>query len=380
MEEIKLKDPIWVARPAGLDRALRALSRQNVLAVDTESNSLFAYREQVCLIQFSTDLDDYLIDPLALTDLSPLGPIFADPGVEKIFHAAEYDLICLKRDFGFQVRNLFDTMVASRILGRQAVGLGSLLKEEFGIELDKRYQRANWGQRPLPPALLSYARYDTHFLVDLRQRMQEELIHAGRWELAQEDFRRMENVAVPENDTTAEGLCWRIAGSHELSVRQMAILHELCRYRDREARAANLPHFKVISNEVLLQVAQAAPSNLEELAANSKLSPKQLERFGNGLLAAVRAGQFSDPPHRPHNHRPDDAFLARLDALRNWRKITGRELGVESDVILPRETMEMIAQANPRSAADLATLLDDLPWRLEHFGEAILKVLNPSDR
>lgn len=374
MTDPSIKDPVWVARPHELERTVRELAQDELLAVDTESNSLFAYREQVCLIQFSNSAEDYLIDPLALNDLASLERLFADPNIEKIFHAAEYDLICLKRDFGFTFHNLFDTMIASRILGRNGVGLGSLLREEFDIELDKRYQRANWGQRPLPPAQLSYARLDTHYLIDLRSRLKDALIAAGRWELAQEDFARLEKTEPPEGEHV-NGTCWKIAGKAELTARQMSVLHALCDYRERQAQHANLPLFKVISNEVLVQTAQSMPKTLTELQENTRLSPRQLNRHGEGLLKAVQIGLQSEAPRRPVHHRPDESFLARLDALRNWRKLTGRELGVESDVVLPRDVMEVIAQANPKNRGELAQVMRDLPWRLDHFGQEILDVL-----
>ncbi len=155
-------DPSQVITHAAALRTLaNELQRHPIIAVDTESNSLYAYRERVCLIQFSTPLADTLVDPLALDDLTPLAPIFADPKIEKVFHAAEYDLICLKRDFGFEFANLFDTLVAARILGRKHVGLGAILAAEFNVEQDKRFQRANWGARPLPPDHLFYAVQDT---------------------------------------------------------------------------------------------------------------------------------------------------------------------------------------------------------------------------
>ena len=179
MTATKLRTPVLITRFAELTDLVDHLTRQPVVAVDTESNSLYAYREQVCLIQFSTPREDYLVDPLAIRDLSLLGPLFADPKIEKIFHAAEYDLICLERDFEFRFANLFDTMMAARILGREELGLGALLEQEFGVVLDKRYQRANWGQRPLPADLLAYARLDTHYLIQLRQRLHDELSWQG---------------------------------------------------------------------------------------------------------------------------------------------------------------------------------------------------------
>src|SRR5450756_1232142 len=126
MQESGLPDPIWVDNAAQLEAMLQALLAQPIVAVDTESNSLYAYRERVCLIQFSIPKEDYLVDPLAGLDLSPLGTLFANLQIEKIFHAAEYDVICLRRDFGFTFTNLFDTMIAGRVLGRTAVGLASM--------------------------------------------------------------------------------------------------------------------------------------------------------------------------------------------------------------------------------------------------------------
>ena len=167
MRSPKIAKAIFVDTPDKLDQMIRALSKQAIIAVDTESNSLYAYQERVCLMQFSSPEKDYLVDPLAI-DASPLGPLFRSPDIEKIFHAAEYDLIMLDHDFGFQVSNLFDTMVAARILGWKAVGLGSILREQFGINVEKKYQRANWGRRPLPDEMLTYAQLDTHYLIPLR--------------------------------------------------------------------------------------------------------------------------------------------------------------------------------------------------------------------
>src|SRR5512147_2572985 len=175
-----LTPPVWVDKPTTFNQMVADLSAQPRIAVDTESNSLHAYRERVCLVQFSTPKKDYIIDPLILQDLSPLAPLFANPNIEKIFHAAEYDLICLRRDFGFEFANLFDTMQAARVLGYQFVGLDNLLAEKFQFELDKRHQKADWAMRPLTPAQLDYARLDTHFLFALRDLLETELKEKDR--------------------------------------------------------------------------------------------------------------------------------------------------------------------------------------------------------
>jgi ribonuclease D len=369
-----LPDPIWVDRPAQLEAMLKDLLVHPVVAVDTESNSLHAYREQVCLIQFSTPESDYVVDPLALTDLSSLGKLFGNPAAEKVFHAAEYDLICLKRDFSFSFTNLFDTMIACRILGRASVGLAAVLETEFGLTLDKHYQRANWGLRPLTPAMLAYARLDTRYLMPLRDRLKAELAATGRWDLAVEDFRRMCAVCVTSPEDERDPF-WRITGAQDLDPQQLAVLHELHHYRDEQARALNRPHFKVLSNQALLEVAQVCPRFIQELHLLPNLSEYQVRKFGRGLLEAVRRGLASPPLVRPFSPRMDEQIANRMEALRNWRKHAGLVMGVESDVILPRDVLSQIASANPKRLQDLAPLMEDLPWRLEHFGPEILKAL-----
>jgi ribonuclease D len=377
MSNENLPDPILITRPAALHRLAEALHRERFLAVDTESNSLYAYQEQVCLIQFSTTSRDFLVDPLSLDDLSPLGPIFSSPRIEKVFHAAEYDLICMKRDFDFEFANLFDTMLAARILGREAIGLGAMLEGEFGVRVDKRNQRANWGQRPLPANLLRYAQLDTHYLIVLRDRLQAELVKNNLQVLAQEDFKRICRV----DERLVEGKpddCWRISGAVDLPAQKASVLQELCRYRDQAARAANRPLFKVIGDKTLLHIAEKSPSNLADLAKIPGMTTRQVERHGRAILRAVRSGSQSAPIYPPHNQRPDNGFLDRLEALRDWRKRTARKMGVSSDVILPRDLLHAVASSNPTHPKELERVLRDVPWRYEHFGAQILEAVRES--
>lgn len=384
LESIKL-----ITDKVGLKALATCLEGRRRVAVDTESNSLYAYQERVCLIQFSAAGEDHLVDPLALEDLSPLKPVFANPDIEKVFHAAEYDLICLSRDFGFEVQHIFDTMLAARILGRSEVGLGALLEAEFGIKLEKRYQRANWGQRPLPAHLLDYARLDTHYLIELRDRLAQGLKERGLEALAEEDFRRMALTSLNGNggkhngDGQNEGGaspsrpidCWRISGAHDLSARQAAVLLELCRLRDELARQLDRPLFKVMGDQALLVIASKPPATLEELDKLRAISTGQARRFGKQILKAVARGQNSEPAHPQRNRQPDPRVTERLDALRNWRKEAAREMGVPSDVVLPRDLMQALAGENPRTPQELERVMRSAPWRREHFGEQILRTL-----
>lgn len=345
------------------------------VGVDTESNSLHAYRERLCLLQFSTPQEDALIDPLPLPDLQALAALFADRATEKIFHAAEYDLIVLQSQYELEFNNLFDTMIAARILGRKRVGLGSLLEEDFGIKLEKRFQRADWGARPLLPALLDYARMDTHHLIPLRDKLKADLEERGRWSLAQEDFARLPSLARAARQTEEMDEVWRVKGARDLHPQQAAILQELASYRVQRAIQADLPLFKIIGDSTLMAIAKAAPASLDELKTLDGMSEGQLRRHGKNLLAAVERGREAPPLRRPKRAPYDEAYVERLEKLRLWRRAAAKELDVESDVVLPRDIMEATARAYPRTAADLEPLFASVPWRLAAYGEQVLQAL-----
>lgn len=369
-----LPEPILITKFDELERFADILAAEPIIAVDTESNSLYAYQEQVCLIQFSTKNKDYLVDPLVLGDLSSLAPIFANPNVEKVFHAAEYDLICLERDFGFSFANIFDTMVAARILGWQKVGLASILKLHYGVNVNKRHQRANWGRRPLPDQLLTYAQLDTHYLISLRNKLFYELEESGRLPLALEDFERACEVVSPD-ETPKDELCWRVKGAHDLNPKLTAVLQELCLYRDAMAQKLDRPLFKVIRDETLLELAQNMPEDKKGLWDIKGMTRGQIRRHGEGLLAAIDRGLEADPLRLPRKTRPDNGYICRNDALRLWRKKRARAIGVESDVVLPRDLLDQIAREDPATMSGLSSIMDAVPYRLNHFGEEILQVL-----
>ncbi len=366
--------PLLIDTSSALERLAETLSRQSRIAVDTEANSLHAYRERVCLIQFSTIDTDYLVDPLALDDMTHLAPIFADPNIEKIFHAAEYDILGLHRDFDFVFSNLFDTMIAARTLGYTSVGLGSLLADKFGLDLDKHNQKADWGQRPLTRDLINYAQLDTRYLIPLRDMLENELKTKNRWELAHEDFVRSCYINNGSSQREQKERWERIDGQGDLDLRQQTILNELCICREKIAERLNRPVFKVINDSVLLKAAKNPPQTFEGLAAIG-MTERQIQRCGKAMLEAIQRGNNTAPVAPTPIVRLPNAVLNRQQTLKNWRKDKARELKVESDVILPRPYIHAIAEKNPRSHEALAQVMDEAPWRLEHFGTDILRVL-----
>ncbi len=365
-----LAPPVWVNTNQLFRKMHSDISVHDCIAVDTESNSLHAYRERVCLIQFSTPKRDYVIDPFAVDDLSPLSQIFNSPNIEKIFHAAEYDLICLKRDFGFELSNLFDTMQAARVLGYPAVGLDTLLAEKFNVKMDKRHQKADWGARPLSSAQIDYARLDTHYLFALRDLLKAELHEKGRWELALEDFARA--CSVDDLKEKPNGASWKRFGARkELSLRELTILSELCQTRDGIAEKLDRPPFKVIDDNLLLEIAKKTPEKEVDLAGIG-LSPKQIRLWGGEMLSAARRGAVAPLVKLEQPKRPSDAMLRRLEKLKAWRKKVAQELKVESDIVLPKVYLSLLAESPPKNLHDLQAAMIDSPWRFHTYGTQIL--------
>jgi ribonuclease D len=357
-------------------RSLAAsLATEPLLALDTESNSLYAYREQVCLVQISTRSADYIVDPLAVDDMSALAPLMANPAIEKVFHAAEYDLMTMKRDFGYTFANLFDTMVAARICGYKNIGLGSLLDALLSIKLDKSHQRDDWGQRPLPRDSLIYAQMDTHYLAQLRDLLAEKLTQINRWQEARETFDDLVDVQPSVNRFDPEGY-WRIALPNQLTRRQIAILRELYLMREQQAEMRNLPPFKIMSDKMLMAIAIAAPRHRRDLDGLEGMTPANIRRYSDEVLAAVHRGIEAKVPQPPAPEPPaDPSTVERYTALREWRKNRANERGVESDVIISKDTLWTLAEKMPRSLDEMRNIRGLGPWRLATYGGELLDIL-----
>ena len=357
-----------------LRSCIEKLRNAEEIAVDTESDSLFVYYEKVCLIQISADGQSYVIDPLETGDLSALNDIFSDKAIQKIFHAAEYDLMCLKRDFGFQFANLFDTMHAARMLGKQEVGLGPLIENEFGIHMDKKYQKANWGVRPLSREMLRYAVSDTRFLSELKAHLSAELHDRGMEDLAEEDFARLCKTAAAASDPP-EAVWWKTAGGTDLSLQEAAALQGLCEFREKEARIRDLPPFKILSNAALVNIVLEDPQNEASLRKIKGVGNAVIRRYGKTILQINSSWRTRKHIPMPAvQQRPANGILSRRERLRIWRKEKGLEMDVPSDVILPRDMMEMIAETGPQTEDELRVLMAECPARFRRFGKEILEI------
>ena len=372
--------PLFIDRPDAAARQIRELSAVSELAIDTEGASFHRFVDRIYLIQLSTRQQTAILDPLAVspTTLAPLGALLESPNVEIVLHDADYDLRLIHQDYGWHVRRIFDTRVAAQLLGLRAFGLAALLERYFGVRLDKKHQRADWSMRPLPADMLDYAALDTMHLLELRDRMREELDRKERLAWAREEFARLEGTRWDAEDPAMTFL--RVKGARDLSRRELAVLRELVPWRDGVAKALDRATFRVIGNEQLLEIARRQPKTREELAEIRGVSRGIQENRAAELLAAVRRGMEvpeADLPRFPKAPRwdRDPQFDAKVSALKTVRDEASQRLDLDPGVLASRERLEAVARRTPQSLDELREIPELRQWQIEELGDGFVRAL-----
>ncbi len=342
-----------IATASQLSELLPQLQSIDRVAVDTEADSLHCYFEKLCLFQLSFGGQDFLIDPLADLDLSPLAAVLAEK--EIVLQGADFDLRLMRRSMNFTASRIFDTVIAARLLGIRAFSLAALVEHFFGVVLTKSSQKANWAQRPLPPRMAEYAINDTHYLLPLAEKLETQLIERGRWKWFQESCQRALDQAAVRR-ARDEDEAWRITGSGRLRGRSAAILRSLWEWRDREARAADRPPFHILQNQQLIEAAIDFDSN--KIPDYRHFSARRRRGFLDAAEAAMRMPENEWPVTRPRTgHRPTPEMDRRSAGLRQMRDRLAKELDLEPSFIAPRAALESIAADEARSVELL------VPWQ-----------------
>ena len=368
----------WIRTTGELAELVGSLAGRRAIALDTESDSLHHHREKVCLVQVGVEEGGWLVDPLAARDLSPLAPLLADPAIVKVLHGADYDVTTLKRDFGFTFASVFDTMIASRVLGRPEIGLQALLRTEFGVALAKDSQKDDWSRRPLTPTQEAYALADVAHLIPLHDRLVAALQELGRLEWVREECAAVAALEPARRGRDADA--WqKVKGARRLSRRQQAVLQAVFMWRDAIADRTDVPAFKIVSSETLMDLAERHPATLEDLRKLKGLSSPRVQSEAASLLdAVVRAWALPEDawPRLPAAPRPvvSEATRRRIDALRTWRTAEAKRLALDVSVVLPQRLLERVAEAAPRSPSDLDAVEGLRRWRRDTFGEALVRV------
>ena len=374
---------VYVDTAEGLLDVVEALRGCTVVGIDTESDSFFSYTERCCLVQVTGEgTVDFIIDPLAIDDLSPLGPMCADPNIVKIFHGADYDVVSMKRDFGHRFSNIFDTMIAAQATGHERFGLNDLVQRYFGEKLDKKWQRHDWSSRPLQDHHLDYARKDSHFLPTLREILLVQAEERGRLAMLTEEFGLLQDREWTGRPFSADD-CMRIKGSRGLDELGRKILRTVYTLREEKAAAKNRPPFKVFGNDVLTRVARDAPSDIDALKKCLGANHHVVRRYAEEVVAAVNAGiddETAPPlPPAPRGPRtPDHLAVTREDeplvlAIKDWRNRLARKSALGPGMIINNSIIGQVAAVKPKVVEDLERIKDMRDWQRADFGEALVE-------
>ncbi len=361
------------------------LANQDVIAIDCEMDSMYAYGTSLCVVQVGWEKKEALIDGLVDLDRSRLGEVFADQSKVKIFHGGENDIGLMRAHWGFDFSNTFDTMAASQILGHDGVGLAAVLERHFEVKLSKKYQKADWRIRPLPKDQAEYARLDVRYLIELRECLLDELEELERVEEAASEFARIARAHITEKPFDPDN--WvKVKGGKELAATARGMLRELYIARDEISKRLDRAPYRVLHDSAIVELAKHRPDGVDKYRAlrgvNRHLSAADVDR----LLQAVREGQehgeIPMPPRKGRRKPWEPTADARLsasqealfEALRKWRVKRAKERGVDVARVATSSLLMEIARAEAQDLDTLAAVEAVEAWRLREYGEDIVQV------
>ena len=369
---------IYLDKPDTVDRFLSQISDVKELALDTEGASFHRFLDRIYLLQVSTRDRSAIIDPLPIGSPAKLGELLQSKDTEVVFHDADYDLRLLHQDYGWHVTNIFDTRIASQLLGIKSFGLAALLEQFFDVKLDKKHQRADWSMRPLTPDMLEYAAQDTRHLLQLKDHMKAELGRRNRLHWAEEEFARLEGTRW-EAEESMEGFL-RLKGARDLTRRELAVLREVANWRDTVAAQLDRATFRVMGNEALFELARIAPRSVSELSAIKGMPKGMIDRAGADIVAAIRRGvevPEAELPKFPKGQRwnKDRDFDDKVARLKSVRDAAATRLELDPGVLCSRERLENVARSGAKSVEELAAVPDLRRWQIQEMGAGFIAAL-----
>lgn len=346
--------------------------------MDLESDSMYHFSEKVCLIQVAGKESSYLFDPLLPLDLSPLKDIFRNPAIKKVFHGADYDIRSLYRDFSIEVNPLFDTQIACRYLGMKETGLEAVLKEFFDVSLNKKYQKKDWSQRPLPEEMVEYAANDVRYLLPLEKILEKNLENLKRLDWVLEDCDLLSQVRPAQANHNP--LFFSFKGAGAFPRKDLGLLEALLQLRKRMAMQKDKPPFKIFQNTVIERIVASKPQSLSQLKSLNLLSSGQIEMYGQPFLETIETALASSETNLPAYPRKKarplkESEQKRILRLKEWKDIKAEELQIDPSLVLNKSLMTAIAVCHPKKVDDLEPIKEMRRWQIREFGPDILSIL-----
>jgi len=376
---------IHVDSPEHAGSLIEDLGAARRVALDCEAAGFHRYSDRLCLLQLTTERATYVIDPLGFDPSGLLRAPLEDPGVEVVMHGADFDLRLLSRDLGIELRGLFDTQIAAQLLGEEALGLAALLESRIGVKLSKKYQRADWADRPLTDGMLEYAADDTRHLMRLADILRDELERAGRSAWAHEECQALEQTAGSVSDAAdePEDPVVRVKGARKLPLRQVGALRAALEWRDAIAREKDRATFRVVGDGPLIEAVAAHPRHVRDLLAVKGFPARlaheagetliqkldEIARTPDGELKPYPRGQRTGPP------RPTPEVEALTDRLKEVRNRRSDQLGLPRGTLLSNAVLMEIARVGPRTLQELGALDGMRKWKVEAVGNDLLAAL-----
>ncbi len=361
-----------------LEKITRDLKKEKSIAVDVEADSMYHFKEKVCLIQLATKKKQVVIDPLQIQNLSSLNILFSNSNIKKIFHGADFDVRSLYRDFDIKIKNLFDTQLASVFLGIKETGLDAVVKKRFKISLNKKYRKKDWSKRPLPKDMIEYAVNDTIYLIKLAKILEKELKKINRISWVYEECKILSKVRPALLNSAP--LFMKFKGAGKLNRKSLAVLEALLKLRLSMAEKKDKPLFKIIGNNSIMKTVKEKPANLRQLERTKALSQKQIEMYGDAIVRAVNSSLMLPAADLPVYQRRKALVLSpevplRAKAIKRWRDSKAKEIGLEPSIVCNKSIINSIAMQNPAYLKDLSKIKEMKKWQKNEFGRDIVSIL-----
>lgn len=372
---------LFIENTENFKNIISNLKKSPFISIDTESDSLYSYYEKLCLLQIASNENIYLIDTLKV-EISELKEIFADKRIRKIFHSADSDMPLIKNLIKGEFNNIFDVMLAAKYCGIYRCGLANLIEKFFSVKLNKKYQKANWGYRPIMTEMLEYAAMDVYYLKNLKDILITELKKKNLFDEFLSHCEYITKITHKKYEFDPEGY-FNINGFKYLNQRQISVLRNLYIKREEIAQKWDRPPFKIISNEVMLKISQKPQEALNNLKSFKGISDYILQKHSNWILQAIKDGLNSEIINYEKKKKPYilDKDITKtheiFEKLRSWRQVVSKRRDLFPELILNNEQLWKIARNRPQNHQELKSL--NIPeFKIKIYEKEILELLSAS--